>query len=58
VDGYGRITHRLPVFTAAVLSAPLASPGPPTPYTRLGDWPGLLCAAGVALLALRAMRLR
>jgi len=55
VDGYGRITQRLPVFTAAVLSAPLPSPGPRTIYTRLGDWPGLLCAAGLALLALRAL---
>lgn len=55
VDGYGRITHRIPVFTAEVLSAPLATPGPRTLYTRFGDWPGLLCAAGLALLALRAV---
>jgi len=55
VDGYGRITQRVPVFTAAVLIGPLATPGPPTLYTRLGDWPGLLCAAGCLLLALRAI---
>ena len=58
VDGYGRITHRLPVFTEAVLTAPLATPGPSTHYTRLGDWPGVLCVAALGLLALRSLRRR
>jgi apolipoprotein N-acyltransferase len=58
VDGYGRITQRLPVFTPAVLSGPLAVPGPRTLYTSLGDWPGLLCGLGVAILALRALAIR
>jgi apolipoprotein N-acyltransferase len=55
VDSYGRITHRLPVFTPAVLTGPLAKPGPRTLYTTLGDWPGLLCAAGLLLLAGRSV---
>jgi apolipoprotein N-acyltransferase len=54
VDSYGRITQRLPVFTPGVLVGPLSTPGPRTLYTTLGDWPGLLCGAGLALLALRA----
>ncbi|HEY2954635.1 MAG TPA: apolipoprotein N-acyltransferase [Candidatus Eisenbacteria bacterium] len=58
VDAYGRITHRLPVFQAASLTAPLPSPGPPTLYTRLGDWPGLLCALALALLAVKAVAKR
>ena len=52
VDAYGRVTRRLPVFTAATLVAPLPPAGPPTPYTRVGDWPGILTlvlAAGYAL---------
>ncbi len=56
VDAYGRITHRVPVFTPAVLRAPLGRPGPHTLYTRLGDWPGVLCALGLVLLALDAWR--
>jgi apolipoprotein N-acyltransferase len=58
VDGYGRITHRLPVFTPAVLSAPLAVPGPRTHYTSLGDWPGVLCGAAFAVIGLRALVVR
>ena len=56
VDSYGRVTGRLPVFTPAVLAGRLAGPGPKTLYTLLGDWPGLLCVAGLVLLALRAAR--
>jgi len=58
VDGYGRITHRLPVFTPAVLSAPLATPGPRTHYTSIGDWPGLLCGIAFAVIVLRASVVR
>jgi apolipoprotein N-acyltransferase len=58
VDSYGRITHRIPVYTPAVLIGPLAMPGPRTLYTTLGDWPGLLCGAGLLLLALRAVTSR
>lgn len=55
-DANGRITHRLPVWTPAVLSAPLAAPGLPTPYTRWGDWPGMLAGLAVVALALGATR--
>jgi apolipoprotein N-acyltransferase len=34
--------------------AALSSPGPPTPFTRVGDWPGWLATLVVAALALRA----
>ena len=51
-DAHGRVTHRLPVWTAATLTGPLAEPGLPTPFTRYGDWPGLLAALGVVALAL------
>jgi apolipoprotein N-acyltransferase len=44
------------VFAPAVLSGALGRPGPRTLYTRLGDWPGVLCALGLALLALDAWR--
>jgi apolipoprotein N-acyltransferase len=55
VDSYGRVTGQVPVFAPAVLAGALSAPGPETLYTRLGDWPGFLCAAGLALLALRAV---
>ena len=54
IDAYGRITARLPVFRAEVLVAPLPQPGPPSPFTRWGDWPGLLAGLAVAGLAVRA----
>lgn len=46
VDPWGRVTARAPVWKPAVVVARLAAPGPPTVYTRLGDWPG-----GIAILA-------
>jgi len=55
-DANGRVTHRLPVWTPAVLTAPLAAPGLPTLYTRRGDWPGMLAGLGVVALALDAAR--
>ena len=54
-DAYGRVTARLPSFTTASLVTALPRPGPPTWYTRLGDWPGfatLIVVAGAALVAL------
>jgi apolipoprotein N-acyltransferase len=55
-DATGRMRQRLPVFQAGVLVGDPGPPGLPTPYTRLGDWPGLLAFAGVALLLLRRWR--
>jgi apolipoprotein N-acyltransferase len=54
-DAYGRVTTWLPTFVAGNLVAALPRPGPPTWYTRLGDWPGfasLIAAAAAALVAL------
>jgi apolipoprotein N-acyltransferase len=53
-DSYGRVRARLPVFEPGVLVAALGSPGPATPFTRVGDWPGWLATLVVAALALRA----
>lgn len=52
IDAYGVVTARLPVFVPRVLLAPLPACGPPTPFTRVGDWPGVL--ALVVSLALAA----
>jgi len=57
-DAYGRVMARLPVFEPGVLTANLPRPGPATPYTRIGDWPGLLAGLGVAAGALRALTVR
>jgi apolipoprotein N-acyltransferase len=51
VDPYGRVRTRLPLLQPGVLSAPLPPPGRPTLFTRIGDWPGFLALAWVAVLA-------
>jgi len=56
LDANGRVTRALPVFRPGILVAPLARPGPPTPFTRLGAWPGALAGLGVLALALAAVR--
>ncbi len=56
IDARGRVTASAPAFTEAVVSGPLSARGPETPFTRWGDWPGLACGAGVALLGARALR--
>jgi apolipoprotein N-acyltransferase len=38
----GRVTHMLPLGQAGYLDAPLPQAGPPTIYSRTGDWPVLL----------------
>jgi apolipoprotein N-acyltransferase len=55
VDAYGRVTARLPVFREDVLVTPLPRPGPPTPFTRWGDWPGLVALGVAAVLVLRGV---
>ncbi len=55
VDANGRVTRRAPVFRPEVLVAPLPLPGRPTPFTRIGDWPGGLAVAACAALALVAL---
>jgi apolipoprotein N-acyltransferase len=49
VDAYGRIVARAPVWKVAVLSDVLPAPGRPTWYTRVGDWPGWLAFALLAV---------
>jgi apolipoprotein N-acyltransferase len=57
IDGRGRVLRSGPVFAPAVVAGPVSPPGPPTPFTRLGDWPGLACgAATLALLAAATRR--
>jgi len=58
IDAFGAVTAKLPVFTPRVLVAPLPEPGPPTPYTRLGDWPGWLAVLAVLALAFAPWRTR
>src|SRR5206468_8962634 len=47
-DANGRVTDRAPVFQPAIVSGRLGRPGLPTPYTRLGDWPGAAAVLAVA----------
>jgi apolipoprotein N-acyltransferase len=55
-DANGRVTRQVPVWAPEVLVAPLAAPGIPTPYTRLGDWPGLLTVLATLALLLDSAR--
>lgn len=57
-DGWGRERGRLPVFREGVLNASLPPPGPPTPFTAIGDWPATLALVAAAILALRALTAR
>lgn len=57
-DANGRVVSTLPVFEPGVLVTELPRPatvGFPTPYTRLGDWPGLLSLLALAGFAVRAV---
>jgi apolipoprotein N-acyltransferase len=54
-DANGRVTATLPVFRPGVLVRPLPLPGRPTPFTSVGDWPGMLAWIGVVGMAARAI---
>ena len=54
IDGRGRVVARAGAFERAVVSGPLRAAGPPTLYTELGDWPGLVCLVGAVVLAVLA----
>jgi apolipoprotein N-acyltransferase len=58
VDANGRVTARVPVWSAQVLRAPLPAAGIPTPYTKLGDWPALLALAGLVIAPIVSLRTR
>jgi apolipoprotein N-acyltransferase len=47
IDAYGRTQRRLPVWRAAVLNDTLPPVGPPTWYTKVGDWPGWVALAAL-----------
>ncbi len=60
-DANGRVVGSLPVFRPGVLVTALPRPIPwgfPTPYTRLGDWPGLLSLIGAVALCVVRLRSR
>ena len=56
IDSNGRVTHVMPVFQPGVIVGRLDVPGVPTPFTRFGDWPGVLAGVVVAVLALSRKR--
>jgi apolipoprotein N-acyltransferase len=56
IDAWGVVTARLPVFQPGVLVAALPAAGPRTPYTVLGDWPGVLAMLACVALALAPWR--
>jgi apolipoprotein N-acyltransferase len=58
IDAYGAVTARLPVFVPRVLVTPLPAAGPPTWFTRVGDWPGVLAAALALVLGWSPWRRR
>lgn len=57
-DAWGRVLATAPVWTPAVLVHALPAAGPPTPFTRWGDWPGALAALACAWWAVAALTFR
>ncbi len=56
-DANGRVVATLPVFAPGVLVTELPRAGTvgfPTPYTRFGDWPGVVGLLALAGIAVRA----
>jgi apolipoprotein N-acyltransferase len=62
IDARGRVLRSGPVFERAVVSGPIGPAGPPTAFTKVGDWPGFLCVAftllALALVLRRALTRR
>ncbi|NOT34037.1 MAG: apolipoprotein N-acyltransferase [Candidatus Eisenbacteria bacterium] len=58
IDANGRVVATLEPWQEGVLDVALPPAGPTTWYTRLGDWPGLLAALGIALLVARSFARR
>jgi apolipoprotein N-acyltransferase len=54
IDPWGRIVAQAPVWKPAVIVARLVPPGPTTPFTRWGDWPGVASLVAVLGLAVFA----
>jgi apolipoprotein N-acyltransferase len=55
-DARGRVVASLPFDTSAYLDASLPGALPPTPYSRLGEWPLLLLLAGLSAALIRLRR--
>ena len=55
IAGTGSVVARASTWRPEVLVGRLASPGPPTLYTRAGDWPGTLAGIATGLLAVAAI---
>jgi len=56
IDPRGRVIRSDGEFETAVVAGPIAPAGPPTLYTRWGDWPGFACVAAALVLMAMAMR--
>ena len=56
IDARGRVIARAATFTPAVLACAVPPCGPPTPFTRLGDWPSWLSVTALVALGLGAAR--
>ena len=56
IDANGRVRSALAVWTPGVLVGRLGVPGGPTPYMRLGDWPGTLAFVTVGVFVILAAR--
>ena len=54
----GRVVARAPAWTACVIAGEVPAATGPTPYTRWGDWPGVLAVFSVLALALWRWRPR
>jgi apolipoprotein N-acyltransferase len=58
IDANGRVTAQIPVFAPGVIVGRLDTPGLPTWFTRIGDWPGAVALAWVVIACVRAWRRR
>ena len=57
IDARGAVTHALPFFTKAALTAQVQGRSGATPFARTGNWPVIaLCALALAFCAGRARR--
>jgi apolipoprotein N-acyltransferase len=58
IDARGRVVEALPMGVADRLDAALPASLAPTPYARWGEWPVLLCLAGVAAATMLRRRIK
>jgi apolipoprotein N-acyltransferase len=58
IDPQGRVVSRLPWFTAGTLTAEVTPMAGMTPYAYVGNWPAVLAALVMLVLATRSARRR